>query len=385
MYLADKQSRIDHELLAHSRAILDQATAENDQRLNRPLTLPRRVIADINVLLARCRGPLKSPALDPEAVRISVHTFRKLFPSTLEEMMEEALADPEGYQQKIDLYEKKLAGPPMIPFETENDHYRLIVRDPLRIREEHFLFRAILHSESLDSGFFSAVDLGTGSGRLALCLADALMEFCPENTIRIYGLDLNPTNIKDAMATKISRGYGENVRFVQGDMTRTPFAQGQFSLCNASSSTYLVPFYLRPFHLLEMARILREGGEGVLTGPNEKFSPLTYARCMAATNLETYLNPVNMLVAQKLGPIGMLIEKMSKLRQDFTLPDNAGICAALQKISCIIEYAETWPAQGTSDLYSGIHFRTSGATERRMRKYNDFMEKRNKTAGVATI
>jgi len=254
----------------------------------------------------------------------------------------EALDDPAGYQQKIDAYEDGPQGAPLVPFDTENDHYRLIVRDPLRIREEHFLYRTVLQNNLHDGGHLRFLDLGTGSGRLALSLATELMECYPHGSFSIYGLDLNPGNVRDALHSKAKGGFGDQVKFVQGDSDRHPVClTGILILCNASSSTYLVPFYRRPFHLLEMVRILTEGGEGVITGPNEQFSAAAYTRCMAATNLETYLNPGNMLLAQKLGPVGLLIDRMSSRRIDFTFPDNQGLCAALTCIGCDIIEAKS--------------------------------------------
>jgi SAM-dependent methyltransferase len=385
MILADKKSQRNEDPLEAARARLNQEARAIDQRLCGPLTLPRKLLADVNVLKARLAGCPSSEALAPEAVAAAQRDFPKYFPATLETMIEEILADPEGYRQKVEEYEAGPAGRPSVPFDTENDHYRLIVRDPLRIREELFLFRAVLHYPSVGKGVFRALDLGTGSGRLAFCLADALLPLCDGQGFEIYGLDLNPANVKDALETKAAGEYGDRIKFVRGDMTEMPFEAGKFCLCNASSSTYLVPFYQRPLHLLEMARVLKLGGEGVITGPNENFSPEAYVRCMAATNLRTYLNPVNMIKAQKLGPIGMLIDNMRKNRVDFTLPDNPGLCAALRTAGCEIERAETWPRAGTTAIYSGVRFHTTRESEKRMQRFNEFMEKRRRESGVTTI
>jgi len=85
-------------------------------------------------------------------------------------------------------------------------------------------------------------------------------------------------------------------------MSRTAFPSERFSFCNCSSSAYLVPFYRRPFQLLEMVRVLKTGGLGVMTGPNERFSAWQYSLRMWTSNLSTYLNPFNLVVVHRLGP-----------------------------------------------------------------------------------
>jgi len=385
MLLTDQQQQTTTPRLQTARQQLARATAANNKRLNRPLTRWRSLIAELNLLAAKIRGHSPAATLEPAALEDAADIFPRLFPATLKEMVTEALEDPGGYQKKIDAYEDGPQGAPLVPFDTENDHYRLIVKDPLRIREEHFLYRTVLQNSMLNNSHFRFLDLGTGSGRLALSLASELMECCPDGTFSIYGLDLNPGNIRDALSSKAREGFGDQVKFVRGDMTATPFADNSFDLCNASSSTYLVPFYRRPFHLLEMARILTTGGEGVITGPNEQFSAAAYARCMAATNLETYLHPGNMLLAQKLGPVGLLIDRLSCLRVDFTIPDNQGLSEALKCLGCDIIEARSWPEEGTTPIYSGIRFRTSDTTRSRLRRYSAYMEQRNQAAGITTM
>jgi ubiquinone/menaquinone biosynthesis C-methylase UbiE len=351
------------------------------KRLNRPATILHRFLAGANFLLAVMRGPMRSQILDPAVVKTANSEFERLFPPTLPEMTTFALEDPDEYEERVRQYEKT-CGSPRIPFETEADFYRLIVRDPLRKSEEYFLFQAAVEHDQLNNGSFSAVDLGTGSGRLAFCLAEFLLEL--RISYVIYGLDISSENIRDALSIKASKGH-ERIKFVQADMTRTSFASSRFSLCNCSSSAYMVPFYKRPFQLLEMVRILGRGGTGVMTGPNEYFSAWQYTLRMGTSNLSTYLNPFNLMVAHRLGPIGLLIDKTAKKRRDFSYPVTQEVCEALRLMGCEATRVEYWPESGGVGLFSAITFRTSKETKKRINGYRRFMEKVNKKTGVAPI
>ncbi len=351
------------------------------KRLNRPATILHRFLAGANFLLAIMRGPARSLILDPDVVKTANRTFERLFPPTLPEMTALALDDPDAYDERVRQYEEA-CGSPRIPFDTEADFYRLIVRDPLRKCEEYLLLQATLEFEQLGNGRFSAVDLGTGSGRLAFCLAEFLVQLQVPHII--YGLDISSENIRDALLEKGRKGCGF-MKFVQGDMTRTPFASARFSLSNSSSSAYLVPFYRRPFQLMEMVRILKTGGTGVMTGPNEYFSAWEYTLRMGTSNLSTYLNPFNLVVAHRLGPIGVLIDRAAKKRRDFCYPVTREVCAALKLLGCETAGVEYWPESGGVGLFSAITFRTSEKTEKKIDGYRIFMEKVNRKAGVAPI
>jgi ubiquinone/menaquinone biosynthesis C-methylase UbiE len=373
------------EAQAAMRAVLDASSTANQARLNQPLTPLRQLLALANYGLAWCRGPSPADCLDPENVAAANAAFEKLFHGKLHHLTLEALAAPENYLRKIRSYEKRLNGRPLVPFATENDNYRLIVKDPLRIQEEHFVFNAMLNSDLLDDQLPSVLDLGTGSGRLAFCMAELLRRSCAASHFETYGLDIDPANIRDALETKSARGYGPQVKFVTGDMTRTPFLHDRFGLCSAASSVYLVPAYARVLCLLEMVRILKPGGEGVITGPNEHFSVLNYTYCMGASNLRTYINPVNMYLAQKLGGTGMLIEAVARQRQDYAFPDTSELCLALELTGCRINKVEYWPKSNVPPLFTGIHFRKTATTNRSMAHYNDFMNKRIEDSGVKPI
>jgi len=351
------------------------------KRLNRPATTLHRILAGANFLIALLRGGDQSEILDPDAVKKANRAFQRLFPPTLPEMTALALTDPEAYDERIRRYETA-CGSPHIPFETEADFYRLIVRDPIRKAEEYLLLQTALDCYHLNGSSFSVVDLGTGSGRLAFCLAETLSRL--QASALIYGLDINSDNIRDALSEKSRQGY-EAMKFVRGDMTRTPFAPARFSLANSSCSAYLVPFYRRPYQLLEMVRILQPGGTGIMTGPNENLSAWGYTLRMGASNLSTYLNPFNLAVALRLGPIGLLIDRTARRRNDFAYPVTSQVCAALRLLECDISRSENWPQSGGVGLFSAITFRTSEKTEQKIRNYRAFMEKVNLKARVAPI
>jgi len=95
-------------------------------------------------------------------------------------------------------------GNPCISFETQADFYRLIVRGPLRKSEECLLLQPALELAQFGNGRFWAVDPGTGSDRLAFCLADILSQLHVPHVI--YGLDINSENIRDALLEKPENG-----------------------------------------------------------------------------------------------------------------------------------------------------------------------------------
>ncbi len=373
------------EAQAALRAMLEASSTSNQARLNQPLKRLRQILALANYGLAWCRGPAPTDCLDPDHVAAANAAFEKLFHGRLHHLTLEALSAPEKYLRKIRSYEKRLDGRPLVPFATENDYYRLIVKDPLRIQEEHFVFNAMLNGDLLEDPSPAAVDLGTGSGRLAFCMVELLQRCSTTGGFEIYGLDINAANIRDALETKSARGLGAQVKFVTGDMTRTPFRQDRFGLCSAASSLYLVPAYARALCVLEMVRMLRPGGEGIITGPNEHFSVLNYTYCMGASNLRTYINPMNMYLAQKLGGTGMLIEAVAKKRRDYAFPDTSELCLALELTGCRINKVEYWPKSNVAPLFTGIHFRKTAASSRNMAHYNDFMNKRIAESGVTPI
>ncbi|RJQ83546.1 MAG: class I SAM-dependent methyltransferase [Desulfobacteraceae bacterium] len=373
------------EALPAIRAMLEAAGTANEYRLNRPLTPFVWALVMINLAYARLRGPARSACLDAGCSARANDAFEQRFRGRLPRWTVRALTEPDAFLADIRIYEKQEGHKPDIPFDTESDYYRLIVKDPMRIKEEQFVYSAVLNNGLLENGTFSALDLGTGSGRLAFCVADLLRRCFPSGDFEVYGLDINPLNIKDALECKNEKGYGPQVKFITADMTLTPFAQDYFSLCSAASSIYLVPAYARPLCILEMARILKTGGEGLITGPNEFFTLRDYVCCMGASNFRTYINPCNMYLAQKLGPTGVLIDRAARQRLDFAFPDTGELCLSLEEAGCEVIQVDYWPKSNVKPIMAAIRFRKTAAAGQRLSRYNIFMQRLIEERGVTPI
>jgi len=343
---------------------LSRVQSQNDIRLSRPLNLFTHAFLNLNLAFTFLRGPKYSDCISPQSIQISNSAFEKTFSHTLTGLLKEILKDASEYKEKIRGYEEQNALRPEIPFDTETDYYNLITRDPVRIKEEHFLYQSLLeHENLLNQERFSCLDLGTGSGRLAFCMLDVLSAFYDRDEYEIYGMDISRKNLQNAY----TKGAKLNIEFIQGDMSKTPFKNNLFSLCNVSSASYLVPYYERPFLLLEMCRILKSGGEGIITGINPGFSVTEYAKCMAASNLWNYFHPLNLYLAQQSAPTGLLVSEMCNKRKDFKPSDTRELCSALNFLGCEIKKAETWPQNSTiKDFYTGIHFKTTQETKEKV-------------------
>jgi hypothetical protein len=129
----------------------------------------------------------------------------------------------------------------------------------------------------------------------------------------------------------------------------------------------LIAEYEQPLVLLEMMRCLKEGGEVLITGPNASFSAEDYVKCTAATNLEEYLLPWNMLEAHNLGQPGMIIDELSRNRCDFSYLKTDHICEAAHSMGCKPICTTHWPRSGaTREIYSSIRFKVTKETKRRI-------------------
>ena len=92
-----------------------------------------------------------------------------------------------------------------------------------------------------------ALDAGCGTGALAFALAPLVRE--------VVGLDLVPEMLEEAR--RRSAAF-PNVTFVEGDVTRLPFADGEFDLVGSVSVLHHVA---RPEVVVaELARVTRLGG-----------------------------------------------------------------------------------------------------------------------------
>jgi hypothetical protein len=115
----------------------------------------------------------KKPKIDEDAARQARETFKKYFPEKVEEMLAQLLDDPEGYQQKVVAFEK-ICPPVFVDFPTDPSYYRVIISDPSRQLQEVLTRLALFSNFPFSNGNYSALDVGTGYGRLARVIEDTL-------------------------------------------------------------------------------------------------------------------------------------------------------------------------------------------------------------------
>jgi ubiquinone/menaquinone biosynthesis C-methylase UbiE len=111
------------------------------------------------------------------------------------------------------------------------------------------------------SGDERALDSGTGSGALALALAQHVRE--------VVGVDLVPELLEQARnrAERFS-----NVSFVEGDATKLPFEYGSFDLAGSLRTLHHIP---RPeLAMAELVRVTRPGGRVLVVDQIVSVDPL---------------------------------------------------------------------------------------------------------------
>jgi|SRR5215831_3316291 len=114
----------------------------------------------------------------------------------------------------------------------------------------------------------SVLDLCAGLGGTARVLADTL-------GCRVVGLEITPARCRDAVSLTRRVGLADRVRFVQGDASALPFADGCFDAVVGQSAWSHVADKRRL--LSEAARVVRAGGvvafEDAVTGPRAAEHP----------------------------------------------------------------------------------------------------------------
>ena len=235
--------------------------------LNQPLSFIQKALVDgLYTFYFDVLG--KKPKIDEDAARQARETFKKYFPEKLEEMLAQLLDDPEGYQQKVAAFEK-ICPPVFVDFPTDPSYYRVIISDPSRQLQEVLTRLALFSNFPSSNGKYSALDVGTGYGRLARVIEDTLRSlYAGGKGYRVFGQDILEGNIE--AAKKLNRETGSEITFFTRDMNQIPFPSDSLNLVNTTDASYLNFRHRRPFYIAEIARVLRpDGGVCCITNPNE--------------------------------------------------------------------------------------------------------------------
>lgn len=342
-----------------------------NKRLNRQLTPVKKAVADLTYFITHAMNK----KIDQEAAAMTHEVFPKYFDAELTRRIDDLLTDPEGYMEKISEYES-ICPLPIIGYSTEKDNFKLIMGDPIRKMEEACAKKAIVSNGLMNGDTrFVALDIGTGYGRLARAMEEALSYIYQDETLYVvFGLDILEKNIEDAR--KLNSEIGSSVIFVEGNMNTLPFQSSIMTMVNSATTHYINPRHRRPLEMAEMARVLTSaGGEGVITGPNEKFDLNKYAYIMITSNIEQYKDPKKIAIAASAGPQIVKLEEYGKYRADMGFPHREETLKAITDgIDAEIIDVYHWPNGGIVDLYSGFTFVVDDSTKKKMSRYIDFRE-----------
>ena len=343
--------------------------------LNQPLSFIQKALVDgLYTFYFDVLG--KKPKIDEDAARQARETFKNYFPEKVEEMLAQLLDDPEGYHQKVVAFEK-VCPPVFVDFPTDPSYYRVIISDPSRQLQEVLTRLALFSNFPSSNGKYSALDVGTGYGRLARVIEDTLRSlYAGEKGYRVFGQDILEGNIE--AAKKLNRETGSDIAFFTRDMNQLPFPSDSLNLVNTTDASYLNFRHRRPFYIAEIARVLRpDGGVCCITNPNENTTLKEYNYLMMRTNYRTYLNPVNMMKATVLGKCSIYIDALSKARPDWALTTTADMTDTLTRaLKADIIDITNWPKKGGPSIYSGFTFAVNDNTKKQIEKYTKFRESR---------
>jgi SAM-dependent methyltransferase len=343
--------------------------------LNQPLSFIQKALVDgLYTLYFDVLG--KKPKIDEDAARQVWETFKKYFPEKVEEMLLQLLDDPKGYQQKVVAFEK-MCPPVFVDFPTDPSYYRVIISDPSRQLQEVLTRLALFSNFPSSNGNYSALDVGTGYGRLARVIEDTLRSlYAGEKGYKVFGQDILEGNIE--AAKKLNRETGSEITFFTRDMNQIPFPSDSLNLVNTTDASYLNFKHRRPFYIAEIARVLRpDGGVCCITNPNENTTLKEYNYLMMRTNYRTYLNPVNIMKTTVLGKCSIYIDALSKARPDWALTTTADMTDTLKRaLKADIIDITNWPKKGGPSIYSGFTFAVNDRTKKQIERYTKFRESR---------
>lgn len=343
------------------------------RELNQPLSFIQKTLVDaLYTFYFDMLG--KKPKIDEDAARLAREKFKNYFPDKLEEMLAQLLCDPEGYQQKVDAFEKDCP-PVFVDFPTNPSYYRVVTSDPSRRLQEVLTRLAFLSNFDSSKNGYYALDMGTGYGRLARVIEDAARTlFTGEKDYRVFGMDISENNIE--AAKKLNQELASDVNFFTRDMNQIPFPSDSINLVNTTDASYLNFRHRRPFYLAEIARVLSpDSGVCCITNPNENTTLKEYNYVMMRTNYRTYFNPLNIMKAMVLGKCSIYIDALSKARPDWELTTTADMTNTLTKgLKADIIEINNWPEKGGPAIYSGFTFAVNDDTKKQLEKYTKFRE-----------
>jgi SAM-dependent methyltransferase len=344
------------------------------EMLNQPLSFIQKALVDgLYTFYFDVLG--KKPKIDEAAARQVREIFNKYFPEKVEEMLAQLLEDPEGYQQKVVAFEK-ICPPVFVDFPTDPSYYRVIISDPSRQLQEVLTRNALFSNFPSSNGKYSALDVGTGYGRLARVIEDTLRYlYAEEKSYRVFGMDILESNIE--AAKKLNRETGSEITFFTRDMNQIPFPSDSLNLVNTTDASYLNFRHRRPFYIAEIARVLRPNdGVCCITNPNENTTLKEYNYLMMRTNYRTYLNPVNIMKTTVLGKCSIYIDALSKARPDWALTTTADMTDTLKRaLKADIIDITNWPKKGGPSIYSGFTFAVNDRTKKQIERYTKFRER----------
>lgn len=336
--------------------------SREDHYLKRSLTVFEEMAASWGVIAVELFGSGLAKPLDAGMVKNANALYSSLFDKSLPELMNDALTDLPAYLKKIVKYENQAALPETLVFDAKEDYERLIEHDFLRRREKNFVIKAMLSGSAITTDSSGdgvrVVDFGSGGGRIFYEIADILSRIFPADPFQVIGLDQNYDNTQYATSQQDFSGNGKTLMHITSDATAAPLKSGSVSMCCLNSVMQLIPVYKRPLLMVELVRILKTNGEGVITGPNEKCTLGAYIRSALAAQPGVYLNPARMFMAMKMAPFARKVDELCQKRTDYGYSDTKEICMVLERLGCTVIQAETWPEfYPDEDIFSGIWFK----------------------------